>query len=59
VEVRRENFCNMATALREDIATFPLLQFSEGSVYANRLHGYTVSTWEYGTWDSQNWWVEQ
>ena len=42
VEERRENFCNIANALREDVATFPLLQFSEGSVYANRLHGYTV-----------------
>lgn len=59
VEVRKENFCNVANALREDIATFPLLQFSEGSVYANRLHGYTVSTWEWGSWDSENWWVEQ
>ena len=59
VEVRRENFCNVATALREDVATFPLLQFSEGSVYSNRMHGYTVSTWEYAPWDSENWWVEQ
>jgi len=59
VEERRENFCQIADALREDIASFPLLQFSEGSVYSNRLHGYTVSTWEYATWDSQNWWVEQ
>lgn len=59
VEVRRENFCNIANALREDIATFPLLQFSEGSVYSNRMHGFTVSTWEYGTWDAENWWVEQ
>lgn len=58
VEVRRENFCNVANALREDIATFPLLQFSEGSVYSNRMHGYTVSTWEYAPWDAENWWVE-
>ena len=59
VEVRRENFCNVANALRDDIATFPILQFSEGSAYSNRMHGFTVSTWEYGTWDSENWWVEQ
>lgn len=59
VEVRRENFCNVANALREDIATFPLLQFSEGSVYSNRIHGYTVSTWEWGSWDAENWWIEQ
>ena len=39
--------------------TFPILQFSEGSVYSNRMHGYTVSTWEYATWDAENWWVEQ
>lgn len=58
-EFRRENFCNVANALREDIATFPILQFSEGSVYSNRIHGFTVSTWEYGAWDSENWWVEQ
>jgi peptide/nickel transport system substrate-binding protein len=59
VEVRRENFCNVATAMREDIPDFPILQFSEGSVYSNRMHGYTVSTWEWGSWDSENWWVEQ
>jgi peptide/nickel transport system substrate-binding protein len=59
VEVRRENFCNIANAHREDIPTFTILQFSEGSTYANRLHGYTVSTWEYATWDAENWWVEQ
>ena len=44
VETRRENFCNIADARREDIPTFPILQFSEGSVYANRLHGYTINT---------------
>jgi peptide/nickel transport system substrate-binding protein len=59
IEVRRENFCNAANALREDIAVFPILQFSEGSVYSNRMHGFTVSTWEWGSWDSENWWVEQ
>jgi peptide/nickel transport system substrate-binding protein len=58
-DVRRENFCKVADALREDIPRFPLLQFSEGSVYANRIHGYTVSTWEFATWDAENWWVEQ
>jgi peptide/nickel transport system substrate-binding protein len=59
VEVRRENFCNVANALREDVVTFPILQFSEGSVYSNRLHGFTVSTWEWSTWDVENWWLEQ
>ena len=59
VEVRRENFCKVADAHREDIPTFPILQFSEGSVYSNRMHGYTINTWEYATWDAQNWWVEQ
>ena len=59
VNVRRENFCNVANAIREDIITFPILQFSEGSVYSNRLHGFTVSTWEWSTWDVENWWLEQ
>jgi peptide/nickel transport system substrate-binding protein len=59
VEVRRENFCKVADAYREDIPGFPLLQFSEGSVYSNRIHGFTVSTWEWATWDAENWWVEQ
>lgn len=59
LEVRRENFCNVAEALREDIVTFPILQFSEGSAYSNRLHGFTVSTWEWATWDAENWWLEQ
>ena len=59
VEERRENFCKVADAYREDIPAFPILQFSEGSVYSNRLHGFTVSTWEWATWDAENWWVEQ
>jgi hypothetical protein len=59
VEARRENFCQVAAAYREDIPAFPILQFSEGSVFSNRIHGYTVSTWEWATWDAENWWVEQ
>ena len=59
VDERRENFCKVAGAIREDIVTFPILQFSEGSVYANRLHGFTVSTWEWSTWDAEDWWLEQ
>ena len=59
LEARRENFCKVADAIREDIPLFPILQFSEGSVYSNRMHGFTVSTWEYSTWDAENWWLEQ
>lgn len=59
LEVRRENFCMVAAAIREDIITFPILQFAEGSAYSNRLHGYAVSTWEWSTWDVENWWLEQ
>jgi peptide/nickel transport system substrate-binding protein len=59
VETRRENFCQVADALREDITTFPILQFGEGSSYSYRMHGFTVSTWEYATWDAENWWVDQ
>ena len=56
---RQENFCNVATAMREDIPRFPILQFAEGSVYSIKLHGFTVSTWEWATWDAENWWMEQ
>lgn len=59
LDVRRENFCKVADALREDIVSFPILQFSEGSAYSNRLHGYAVSTWEWATWDVENWWLEE
>ena len=59
VEVRRENFCMVADAIREDIVSFPILQFAEGSAYSNRMHGFAISTWEYATWDSENWWIEQ
>ncbi|MGD9711622.1 MAG: peptide ABC transporter substrate-binding protein [Thermomicrobiales bacterium] len=59
IEVRRENYCNVANALREDVVVFPLMQFAEGSVYSTKLHGFTVSTWEYGTWDAENWWLEE
>jgi ABC-type transport system substrate-binding protein len=59
LNVRRENFGEVAGAIREDIITFPILQFAEGSAYSNRLHGFAISTWEWATWDSENWWVEQ
>ncbi len=59
IEERRANFCKVADAIRADIVTFPILQFSEGSVYSNKLHGFTVSTWEWSTWDAENWWLEQ
>ena len=59
LDVRRENYCKVADALRADIPRFPIVQLGEGSAYSNRIHGYTVSTWEYATWDAENWWVEQ
>lgn len=59
LEERRANFCHVADAIREDLPTFPIVQFSEGSVYSHKLHGFTVSTWEYAPWDSANWWMEQ
>ena len=58
-DVRRENFCNVATAIRADIPRFTILQFAEGSVYSVKIHGFTVSTWEWATWDAENWWLEQ
>ena len=59
ITVRRDNFCKVADALREDVVTFPIVQFSEGSVYAYTLHGFTVSTWEWATWDAENWWLDK
>jgi peptide/nickel transport system substrate-binding protein len=58
VETRRENFCNVATALREDVVNFPLYQFLEGGVFSHKLHGFTVTTWGFATWDAENWWLE-
>jgi peptide/nickel transport system substrate-binding protein len=59
IDARRENYCKVAGAYREDIPGFPIFQFGEGSIYANQLHGFAVSTWEHSTWDAENWWVEQ
>ncbi len=59
LEVRRENFQKVADAVREDVITFPILQFAEGSSYSLKLHNFTVSTWEWATWDAENWWLEQ
>jgi peptide/nickel transport system substrate-binding protein len=58
-EERRTNFCNVADALREDVVIFPIYQFQEGGVYSYKLHGFTVTTWDYATWDAENWWLEQ
>jgi peptide/nickel transport system substrate-binding protein len=57
--VRQEYFCKVADALREDVVVFPILQFAEGNSYSVKLHNFTVSTWEWGSWDSENWWLEQ
>ena len=45
--------------MREDVIMIPVFQFTEGSAYSTRLHGFTVSTWEYSTWDCENWWFEE
>lgn len=58
IEERRENYQNVATALREDVVNIPIGRFTEGSAYSTKLHGYIVSTWEYSTWDCENWWLE-
>ena len=59
VEERRASYQQVADAMREDVIMIPVFQFTEGSAYATRLHGFTVSTWEYSTWDCENWWFEQ
>jgi peptide/nickel transport system substrate-binding protein len=59
IEERRASYQKVADALREDIPTFPVQQFNEGSAYSTKLHGFTVSTWEWSTWDCENWWLEQ
>ncbi len=56
---RRANYQKVADAIREDIPTFPIQQFNEGSAYSTLLHGFAVSTWEWSTWDCENWWLEQ
>jgi peptide/nickel transport system substrate-binding protein len=58
-EKRRENYSMVADALREDMVIIPICQYAEGSAYSTKLHGFTVSTWEYSTWDCENWWLEQ
>lgn len=59
IEERRANYQKLADAMREDVIMVPIFQFTEGSAYSTRLHGFTVSTWEYSTWDAENWWLEQ
>lgn len=59
VEERRAAYQTVAEAIREDIPTFPVQQFREGSAYSTSMHGFTVSTWEWSTWDCENWWLEQ
>lgn len=59
VEERRAAYQTVADAIREDIPTFPVQQFREGSAYSTSLHGFIVSTWEWSTWDCENWWLEQ
>jgi peptide/nickel transport system substrate-binding protein len=58
-EERRANYQKVADAAREDVIMIPVFQFTEGSAYSTRLHGFTVSTWEYSTWDCENWWFEE
>lgn len=54
---RRANYQKVADALREDVVVIPVVQFLEGNAYSTSLHGFAVSTWEYSTWDAQNWWL--
>ncbi len=57
-EKRRAAYQKVADALREDIPMIPVAQLGEGSAYSTKMHGFTVSTWGYSTWDSMNWWLE-
>ena len=57
-DIRRENYQKVAEAMREDAPVIPIVQFTEGNAYSTRLHGFVVSTWEYSTWDAENWWLE-
>lgn len=59
IEKRREAYCKVADAMREDVVNIPILQFSEGNAYSVKVHGYIVSAWEWSTWDAENWWLEQ
>ncbi len=55
---RRANYQKVADAMREDVVVIPVVQFTEGSAYSTKMHGFVVSTWEYSTWDAENWWLE-
>jgi peptide/nickel transport system substrate-binding protein len=59
IEERRANYQKVADAMREDVIMIPTFQMTEGSAFSTKLHGFVVSTWEYSTWDCENWWLEQ
>lgn len=55
---RQRLYEEMAKIEREHLPIIYLYQFTEGNAYSRRLKGYTVSTWEWSTWDAKEWYLE-
>jgi peptide/nickel transport system substrate-binding protein len=58
LDERHANYHAFVEIEREVLPIIYLFQFNEGSAYSARLKGYVVSTWEWSTWDSFDWYFE-
>lgn len=56
--VRKQDYCNVAQAIQDDVPQIYLYQFQDGNALANRLQGVTPNTWEGISWDIANWSLE-
>lgn len=56
--VRKQDYCNVAQAIEDDVPQIYLYQFQDGHALSNRLQGVTPNTWEGISWDIANWSLE-
>jgi peptide/nickel transport system substrate-binding protein len=59
LDARHDLYCQLVKIDREVLPIIYLYQFNEGNAYSVRLKGYTVSTWEWSTWDAKEWYLEE
>ncbi len=56
---RKAAYCQLGSLIQQDLPQLYLYLFQDGYGYADKLAGYTVSTWGSMAWDVQNWYYKQ
>ena len=56
--VRKQDYCNVAQAIQDDVPQIYLYQFQDGHALSTHLKGVRPDTWEGISWDIANWYLD-